>query len=555
MTSQRVVCFMAVTLNCLTAGAIFTFPMWGAPFSRVLQLTASETSLLASAAILGEYVAAAGWGALADRKGPGAVSRAAAVCFGFGFAGLAWRYNMTIDYQRQGRNVPKQWLLLCMFQFAIGCGTAASYFGSVIAAIKSTPARHSGLAIGVPCAIFGLSPLFLSSLAGFFTVQVSSGTTEELDPGRWLTFLAVFLTCSNFVSSFGLKELPTNDTFINVNSSTRKTQHATETRRVQDSASSSLRSDDDNVVATERTNLLSSSQNPVRARSSPSARGRSVSALLSTPSFWLFGALIFLSTGPCEMVLASLGSIVESLLGVRIEPPTTSDGNHNSSSTTSTMLSMLVATKHDPRALALRRLHVQVMSVSNTVSRLVIGLLSDWVSYASEPLPLDDSTVEEDEETASQSTNLKQRLQAKFHQPPRVSRLSFVVTACLMLSATFGFVAFKLDKPGQLWLLSIVVGWSYGLIFTMAPAIVRCVYGPANFGRDWGLLTWFSALGAIVFTPLFGVMLDRAQRRQRLDVCHGRECFESVFMLSSISCLLATGIVMLLWTRFWRGKV
>ncbi|KAM0788502.1 hypothetical protein ACM66B_001633 [Microbotryomycetes sp. NB124-2] len=570
LTWRRVSCFAAVCANCITAGAIFTFPMWGAPFSRVLQLSAAQTSLLASSAILGEYVAAAGWGALADKRGPGAVSWSAAACFGAGYAGLAWRYSVAINRIRQGLppapaaslGGKSEWPLLCLFNLLVGCGTAASYFGSVVSSIKSTPPRHSGLAIGFPCAVFGLSPLFLSTLAGYFTIELSAGqTTEELDPGRWLSFLAVFLACVNFVSGFGLAEVPCDNNGLpfeskpakdNRSSSTSSTRGdrlnaAPASRRVRRTGSAtSLLGRDEEQAASETTALLGSSS----SRSVSGSTSQSISSLLSAPSFWLFGALIFLSTGPAEMVLSQLGVIVECLLGVKIEPPTTSDGSTPVAA--SLVTAVLTLKRHEPRALDLRRLHVQVMSVSNTISRLLIGLLSDWVSYSSEPLPPHSPVLEEED---PRPKTLRQKLQDRFHRPPKVSRLSFVVVACLLLSATFAFTAFRLDKPAQLWLLSVVVGACYGLVFTLAPAIVRCVYPVQQFGLCWGLLTWFSAFGALLFTPLFGILLDRAQARQGGPVCYGRACFREVFVLSSVSCLLASGIVVLLWSRYWRGKV
>ncbi|KAK4053473.1 hypothetical protein OIV83_001640 [Microbotryomycetes sp. JL201] len=520
LSSRRIACFTAVCANCITAGAIFTFPMWGAPFSSVMQLSAAQTSLLASAAILGEYVAAAGWGALADKRGPGAVSWSAAVCFGLGYAGLAWRYTAAVSRLRRGlppvvevQQLGKlsgtpEWPLLCVFNLLVGCGTAASYFGSVVSSIKSTPARHSGLAIGFPCAVFGLSPLFLSSLAGYFTVQVSVGSTEELDPGRWLWFLAIFLASVNFLSGFGLAEVPCDSGSAfepKLSHDSRDRLSSAPGRRIRrtESATSSLRGDVEH--STETTALLGSSR-------STGPASQSILSLLLTPSFWLFGAMIFLSTGPAEMVLSQLGVIVECLLGVKIEPPTTSLGKTTSSSIISFAAVAGALKRHEPRALALRRLHVQVMSVSNTVSRLLIGLLSDWVSYASEPLP-PHSPVTEEEDVRPKT--LKQKLQARFHRPPRISRLSFVVVACLALSATFAFTAFKLEHPAQLWLLSVVVGAAYGVQFTIAPSVVRAVYPVQQFGRNWGLLTWFSALGALLFTPLFGIMLDRAQSRQK----------------------------------------
>lgn len=105
-------------------------------------------------------------------------------------------------------------------------------------------------AIGIPCSIFGLSPLFLSSLATFFTSTAEATTfgasNGELDPGRWLLFLAALLAVVNTIGGFVLKELPWDD------------DHEVRRGRVEDSgfvpsASPSLSDVDE---PSERTSLL-----------------------------------------------------------------------------------------------------------------------------------------------------------------------------------------------------------------------------------------------------------------------------------------------------------
>ncbi|KAK4705561.1 hypothetical protein P7C70_g646, partial [Phenoliferia sp. Uapishka_3] len=246
----------AIFLNCICAGSIFTFPLFAPPFSRNLGLTMQQTSTLASASILGEYASAVLWGWLADRRGPGSVSFAAAILFGVGYGMLGWRYNASVEMSKAGIPLPDgQWIWLSFYYFLAGCATAASYFSSIITATKSYPARHSGLAIGLPCSIFGLSPLFLSSLATFFTSTSSEETTfgvsnGELDPGRWLLFLAALLATVNLIGGLVLKELPWDE------------DHEVKRSRGDDSgfivASASL-SLSDVVLPTERTTLLPTS--------------------------------------------------------------------------------------------------------------------------------------------------------------------------------------------------------------------------------------------------------------------------------------------------------
>jgi len=97
-----------------------------------------------------------------------------------------------------------------------------------------------------------------------------------------------------------------------------------------------------------------------------------------------------------------------------------------------------------------------------------------------------------------------------------------------------------------------------GVIFTLSPSIVRTVWPVKNFGRTWGLLSLFSAIGALIFTPLYGLMSDLAKRQQDSDdsdICRGRACWQPTFLCAALSALVACALTVLLWRHWWRGKV
>lgn len=134
--------------------------------------------------------------------------------------------------------------------------------------------------------------------------------------------------------------------------------------------------------------------------------------------------------------MASLGGIVESLLGIRITTPT--------SPSSSSFALLLTTLTHDSRALSLRRLHVQVLSISNTISRLLIGLVSDWLSYAAEPIP-----------EAELGEGWWGWWKRTFHRKPQVSRLAFLVSAAGTLAVAYAYVAVGLQSADGLWVLSV----------------------------------------------------------------------------------------------------
>jgi len=276
---------------------------------------------------------------------------------------------------------------------------------------------------------------------------------------------------------------------------------------------------------------------------------------ISTPSFWLFGALILLSTGPVEMYMASLGQILESLSAVSTNLPFRSTASH---------------------ALQSRKDHISVLAIGNTVSRLGVGAISDFLSTAA-------ATREEG------GSGRK-----------RITRLWFLLGACASLSIAYAWGGLGLTSEKGLWIITIselllrlsrslrsnlssqfrqiVNGTSYGSVFTLSPAIVRSYWPVEHFGRNWGLLTfvcsssthvraltnarsylhsWFSAIGALIFTPLFGILRDLASSPSSLlsltqvsPICASTECYRPIFLVCAVSAAASCGVVGLLWRRW-----
>ncbi|GAA5856324.1 hypothetical protein JCM9279_006422 [Rhodotorula babjevae] len=507
---HRVLSGAAALANCLTAGAPFIFALFSPQLQSALQVTASKVNLIASSAILGEYALAAYFGSLADRRGPGAVSFVSAALFAAGFSGLVWRYELALAREVEGAPPREaEWLVVALCWFLVGCGTAASYFAGIISLAKSTPARHSGLAIGVPCAVFGLSPLFLSSVASFFTTASSvDGGRDLLDVAKYLTCIGVLLTLVNLVGGFLIQELPWEENldkpFVDaVEPFGNEDDECGADHYGPDSGfnSSSTRPVGVDELPTERTALLGASTASSAAAPAPSG---SLRAFITSSSFWLLGAVVLLATGPCEMYMASLGSVVSSL-------------------------SRSPALHAAPiSALALRKRHIALISVVNTLWRLVVGGASDYLASAGAD---------------------------KERQPAwrRQVRLVFVAVACVGLAAAYGWGATGLSTPAGLWVITFVTAVAYGTIFTLTPALVRTRWSPDDFGRNWGLLTWFSAVGALVFTPLFGVLRDLAtDGTGESSSCTSTRCYRPIFALSAVSAVLATALVGVLASRWAR---
>jgi MFS family permease len=104
--------------------------------------------------------------------------------------------------------------------------------------------------------------------------------------------------------------------------------------------------------------------------------------------------------------------------------------------------------------------HISLLSLSSTLSRLISGLLSDYLSSHTRRHPLS--------------------------RIPLLLLLSLVhVTALLLL----GYASVEWLRE---WFAvgSLMVGIGYGGIFTLAPTVVSVVWGIGGFGRNWGILTF-----------------------------------------------------------------
>jgi len=264
----------------------------------------------------------------------------------------------------------------------------------------------------VPCAVFGLSPLFLSSVASFFTTASSSvdGGRDMLDVAKYLTCIGILLTLVNLVGGFLIQELPWEENldkpFVDAVEPFGDDDECAADRYGPDSGfnSSSTGPVGADELPTERTALLGTSTALPAAAPAPSG---SLRALVTSSSFWLLGAVVLLATGPCEMYMASLGSVVSSL-------------------------SRSPALRHAGApisALALRKRHIALISVVNTLWRLVVGGASDYLASG---------RADKDRQPAWR----------------RQVRLVFVAVACVGLAAAYGWGATGLSTPTGLWIIT-----------------------------------------------------------------------------------------------------
>lgn len=170
------------------------------------------------------------------------------------------------------------------------------------------------------------------------------------------------------------------------------------------------------------------------------------------------------------MIIGSLGSIITSLLKSHTASHLHSlhhaafmNGLSTSSSFSflPTSLAHIVAPK---TSLQVRHEQVSIISVANTVSRLIAGALADYLSRPTGEVRAEGSSDAEEgkpDGCASRGWRL------------HMSKPAMLLATLLALAAVYLFAAVGLHDVSKLWILTWVVGWSYGTIFVSSLALIE----------------------------------------------------------------------------------
>jgi len=429
--------------------------------------------------MIGQYPFAAIVGKVIDRYGPWACSLISSLLFSLGFSLFSLEISKTPDDISQPSL--SSFRHLAFFFFMVGLGTVFSYFSSLFAASKNFPS-YLGIASGASMALFGLSPLFLSLIASNFFTNPDTG----LDVTNFLRFMAMFAGAIHLVGAFTL----------------RTPQFAPE-HQIPQHVDSEQRQEAD-----ERTSLLPGNQNHDALVNSVKEDG-TVLELFQDTSFWILVLVTLITLGSCEMVISNIGTIILSL---------------PSSSSTSTMRAI-------PNTDVSNSTQVRLISIANTLSRLLVGPLADFISPVASYLPSGARC---------------------FPRKHHVSRVAFLSVATFSLAATFFWMEIGIRSQEAVWILSLGTGSVYGATFTVLPSIVSSIWGLKNLGRNFGILTYAPFIG----TPLFSYTYAFVSARHAPDVgvCEGVPCWRLTFWLSSGSAMIACIGSLVLW-RTWKGRV
>lgn len=409
------------------------------------------------------YLCAAPLGSLTDHFGPRVASLVSAILASVGY--FCFAAILEAPWAAEWDNT---YILLTACYFSVGAATVGSYFAALTTASLSFPS-HPTLSLSVPLSFMGLSSLFLSSFSNLSTFEDSDG---ELNVTKYLTFLGALCLCVNLFSAVFMRVIPPKLNEVDVaqgwDSDSEYEGYGRDSLTVAD-LSSSLHLD-------ERTPLLIGGIEAARKDIEAEQQGRDVRwtawKLMNNPGFWAFGLVITFCIGPSEMVIASIGNILTSLL-----PPETLKAEIMD--VISAPFTTFSRSAKENSALALRNKHVLILSVCSTVARLATGFTADYLapSYT--------------DENGRRAHDVR---------AVRLMRTTFNALCCSTLGLIFLWTARFLDNESRLWVLSSGVGTLYGAIFTLTPAIVSAHFGATSFGLTWGMVSYFPALGSVLFS-------------------------------------------------------
>ncbi|PIA17561.1 MFS general substrate transporter [Coemansia reversa NRRL 1564] len=510
--------YIATCISMLCGGTTSLFATYGSSFSEILGFSQYETNLVASLGDYAHYMSAPLFGYLSSRIGPTRVIQFAGVLMFLGYMGLSHAFRYFDTPNEDGQHYVA---IMSMLFALVGVGSKAAYMSSMATTARNfKQSRYSGIALGVPLSLYGLSTFVFSSVkAGWFE--------KDSTPERYLAFMAITSGVVHLIASCFVTLKDVSETII-VEAARRRSRSAakqsvepdqsvgrevplsaeaiemTEPRRRRMTASAST--DVDTDVAADQTdvtvdplplldgdashkplslNLSPDVMLPLQAESENPPLARSHTALLlgrfcRDPTAWvlLLGLICF--SGPGLMFVNNCGTMVRAM------------------SHTTTLSEEQIGQYKDKI--------VATQSFFSFSSRLMVGYLSDiW----------------------------RTRL--------RLPRSGLLILAGMLMIYAQNTAA-QVRSLEDLYTLSILIGVSMGSVFTLAPTITSETWGAENFGICWGIITLGPAIGGHVCNLIFGFNWDEGQlhiatrmgsETPQNPVQCDRECFIPAFLTTA----------------------
>ncbi|KAJ2448658.1 hypothetical protein GGF42_005032 [Coemansia sp. RSA 2424] len=526
--------YLATCLSMLCGGTTSLFATYGSSFSEVLGFTQYETNLVASLGDYAHYMSAPLFGYLATRIGPTRVIQSAAVLMFCGYLGLSYSFkHYDTPYEHAHHYVATMAMLFAL----VGVGSKAAYMSSMATTARNFKhSRYSGIAMGIPNSLYGLSTFVFSSLkARWFE--------SDQTPWRYLAFMAVVSLAAHLLASkyVVLKEIAAVP---------RKRAHSLAVKSngpmspvVAISGSALSPSHESFEMAeTRKRRMTVSAANEAGGH----ANGDAI-ANLSAQASPVDGtaAESHLATHTDRYAASGLSAGDDTPPALSPAPITPQSATTAAISTLASEESALVRLSRDPIAWALL---LGIVCFSGP-GLAFINNCGSMVRAMSHNTALTEEQIGQykDKIVATQSLfSFSSRLVVGYlsdlwRTKLRLPRSGLLVIAGLLMIHAQNTAA-RVSRLEDMYPLAMLIGTAMGSAFTLAPTITAETWGADNFGLCWGIITLGPAIGGHICNLIFGSSWDQGlfniisrmgpnARQDRMQCTN--ECFIPAFLTTA----------------------
>lgn len=489
-------------------------------------------------------------GYLCDRYSRRLVSLAAGILLGMGYLLAALTYRRGLLQEGGG-----PYGVMVVAFMGIGMGTCGMMMASLATCAKNfARSKYKGMAIAVPLAAFGLSGVWLSQVGSRLLREPGpNGERGDLDVYRFFLLLASLLFGFGIIGAMGLRVVAEEELIDEAAEELERSGLLEDTPILQRSG---LPENHTSATAAYGAISVHSSRSSVFDQAVASERMKKTVVLnaesrrfLVDRNMWLLALGFFLTIGPGETFIYSLGTIIHSLYPASAQ---SSSPSFNSPAT-----------------------NVSVVAISSTVARLLSGILSDM--FAPQPPSPSPSPSFSPSSPSPQTTSddmaaiIQKPTKTPLRHRLQFSRMVLLIVSGILLAVGQILLASSAVQhyPALFPVVSALNGICYGAVFALTPIIIGVVWGAQNFGTNWGIVAITPAAGATLWGAVYSVVYEYGVGRgaQPTDgvgaekpgtgtgrgsaaegLCYGFGCYGLTFAgMALCSCVAIAA-----WSRAWR---
>ncbi|KAJ1663741.1 hypothetical protein IW140_004657 [Coemansia sp. RSA 1813] len=495
--------YVATCASMLCGGTTSLFATYGSSFGEVLGFTQYETNLVASLGDYAHYMSAPLFGYLSARIGPTRVVQTAGILMFFGYMGLSYAFKYFDTPNEHAHHYVATMSMLFAF---VGVGSKAAYMSSMATTAKNfKQSRYSGIALGIPLSLYGLSTFVFSSVkAGWFE--------SDSTPSRYLAVMAIVSGVAHIAASrfVRLREDPRNAAAM----------AAAERRRA--SLSIVTASKESGAVADVNGGTGSSLSESIEMKETRRRRTTVSSPNMGAGSPREDGDVATgnIPISPLDSIDSLANKSAKDITISSVLTPGTKIPQHGPSGGTSPTVglaheqSIIHRFRKDPVAWAML-LGLICFSGPGLAFVNNCGSMVRAMSHKTSLTP-EQVGKYKDKIVATQSFfSFSSRLAIGYFSDIwrtrlRLPRSGLLVLAALLMIYAQHYAA-HINRLEDLYPLAVLIGIAMGSVFTLAPTITSETWGADNFGVCWGVITLGPAIGGHICNLIFGSSWDEGQ--------------------------------------------